>query len=158
MAIRFDTLWPNAMKGFWRSPLLGSGYGMLTKGEAMTVFTEADSTDNNYLRTLGETGILGFVTFYGAIVWTGWQAGRSVMRKYGQEQWLQLGFVGATLGVLINALYIDVFAASKVAFTFWMMYGLYWATQTADVQVDDERMKLTTQPGKSKQKKNAKKK
>jgi len=61
-AIRFDALWPRAWAGFMANPLLGSGYSSLTK-ETVQQFTEAESTDNNFLRTLGETGILGFVLF-----------------------------------------------------------------------------------------------
>jgi hypothetical protein len=59
MAIRLDTLWPQALEGFYTNPLLGTGYATLTKSE-IEEFTEADSTDNNFLRTLGETGLLGF--------------------------------------------------------------------------------------------------
>ncbi|HOC07848.1 MAG TPA: O-antigen ligase family protein, partial [Candidatus Woesebacteria bacterium] len=64
LAIRLDELWPNAIRGFMTNPLLGSAYGTLNKKEFYQ-FTEAESTDNNFLRTLGETGLLGFITFYG---------------------------------------------------------------------------------------------
>ena len=127
MAIRFDTLWPNAWRGFLRNPLLGSGYATLTKGESLSVFTEADSTDNNYLRVLGETGILGFVTFYGCIAIALYSACRQLKRIGRDALTYNLAFIGATVGILINALYIDVFAASKVAFTYWMIFGLFWA-------------------------------
>ena len=129
MAIRFDTLWPNAIRGFSRNPLLGSGYGTLTKGESLSVFTEADSTDCNYLRTLGETGLLGFICFYGAVVWAiiiAWQQCRLADNLL---QMINLAYLGAAVGILVNALYIDVFAASKVAFTFWMLTGIFWASQ-----------------------------
>src|SRR3989344_3450887 len=44
-AIRFDALWPMAIKGFAKNPLLGSGYATLNKSN-LTDFTEAESTDN----------------------------------------------------------------------------------------------------------------
>lgn len=129
MAIRFDTLWPNAIKAMMRNPLLGSSYGTINKGEELDVFTEADSTDNNYLRTLGETGLLGFFAFYGAIITTLVIACKNLRRNRGLTLWLSYAFIAATIGILINALYIDVFAASKVAFTFWTLYGIFWASQ-----------------------------
>ena len=35
-----------------------------------------------------------------------------------------IGYVGGTFGLLFNAGLIDVFAASKVAFTFWSLTGV----------------------------------
>jgi hypothetical protein len=35
-----------------------------------------------------------------------------------------VGISGAILGVLINATFIDVFEASKVAFVFWILMGI----------------------------------
>jgi hypothetical protein len=32
-----------------------------------------------------------------------------------------LAFIAASIGLLINATYIDVFASSKVAFTYWAL-------------------------------------
>ncbi len=123
MGIRLDTLWPQAVKGLARSLPVGSGYGTLNK-TSNTMFVEADSTDNNFLRTLGETGILGFVLFYGTVIlclrlaWIG----------ANDEKWLpralSIGFIGGTIGLLGNALIIDVFVASKVAFTYWAIAGL----------------------------------
>jgi hypothetical protein len=126
LAIRLDTLWPRALAGFYRNPLLGSGYATLTK-DTIEHFTEAESTDNNFLRTLGETGLLGFLTFYGAVIAALAVAFRLAQFKKPQTEWEQLiaiSFIAATVGLLINAIYIDVFAASKVAFTYWAFAGL----------------------------------
>lgn len=125
MAIRLDTLWPRAIQGFIRNPLFGSGYATLNK-TSFTDFTIADSTDNNFLRTLGETGFLGFITFYGAVISGVVIAIRGIKNK--KNQFLiafSIGYLAATCGLLFNALYIDVFAASKVAFTFWAVTGLF---------------------------------
>lgn len=67
MGIRLDTLWPNALKGFANNPLFGNGYSTLTVVDTPWEYSNADSTDNNYLRTLGETGIVGFIIFYGFV-------------------------------------------------------------------------------------------
>lgn len=122
-AIRFDALWPRAIAGFKRNPLLGSGYSTLTKA-TVAEFTEAESTDNDFLRALGETGLLGFVSFFGIMayaLWRAWQK-RDAFKDpftYG----VITGIAGGTIGLLVNALYIDVFEASKVAFVFWALIG-----------------------------------
>lgn len=127
MAIRLDALWPQAIAGFLKNPLNGSGYATLNK-TAVEQFTEADSTDNNYLRTLGENGLLGFVTFYGAIILGIAVASRLLQEKDPLMVGLAAGYIAGTIGLLLNATYIDVFAASKVAQTFWALTGLVAGT------------------------------
>ncbi len=124
MAIRLDTLWPRAIQGFLSDPLFGKGYATLNK-ESKYQFTEAESTDNNFLRTLGETGLLGFITFYGCCVLVLVYCWRGFKSTDGLERALSVGLFGATLGLLINAIYIDVFASSKVAEMYWGMCGLF---------------------------------
>jgi len=126
LAIRLDTLWPQAIEGFKRNPLVGSGYATLNK-ENPYDFTEADSTDNNFLRTLGETGALGFITFYGAIGLALYYAFQAARSKDEVLQALAIGYIGGTLGLLGNAIYIDVFVASKVAQVFWALTGFLLA-------------------------------
>ncbi len=123
-AIRLDTLWPFAIRGFLRNPLLGSGYSTLTK-YTIEEFTEAESTDNDFLRTLGETGALGFMTFYGTMV----LAIAYLWRRYqktsdGMTYMLALLATAYTVGLMINAVYIDVFVSSKVIQTYWMVIGI----------------------------------
>lgn len=122
-AIRLDELWPNAIKGFLKNPLLGSGYATLNKKEYYE-FTEAESTDNNFLRTLGETGAVGFITFYGSIcVMMIFLYKNQKNNKSKELRVINLAFIAASLGLLVNATYIDVFASSKVAFTYWALSG-----------------------------------
>lgn len=138
LCIRLETLWPKALEAFKHNPLFGTGYATLNK-DTVYQFTEAESTDNNFLRTLGETGLFGFVTFYGAVLATTWYAILSIKRRTQLGYALGIGFIGATLGLLVNAIYIDVFAASKVAFTYWglagLLIGYYWLPQTTLAKV-----------------------
>ncbi len=124
IGIRFDALWPRAIAGFKRNPLLGSGYSTLTKTQ-VEEFTEAESTDNDFLRALGETGILGFLAF-GWILFTVvkvlWRKFLLVKDKVMLA--LMLALIASIVGLLVNALYIDIFEASKVAFFFWATTGL----------------------------------
>lgn len=127
-AIRLDTLWPRALSGWANNPFFGSGYGTLGMLDTNR-FVEADSTDNNYLRTIGETGILGFIIFYGLIIFTALESYKTAQKSTGQLKFLMIGFVGTSIGILMNAIYIDVFAASKVAFHYWILVGLTLSAQ-----------------------------
>lgn len=123
MGIRLDTLWPNALTGLRRNPYLGSSYGNLNK-PALTEFTDSDSTDNNYLRTLGETGLLGFLTFYGLIILLILTLLKVPRAAITPASVFAQALIGGAVGLAFNAVYIDVFAASKVAFVFWLLAGV----------------------------------
>lgn len=126
--IRLDYTWPKAIEGFTRNPLLGSGYSTLTK-KNIEDFTEAESTDNDFLRALGETGLLGFLTFYGVIAVACYQVIVSFKKiKDIFSATVVASLFAATIGLLVNAFYIDVFVASKVAYTFWIMVAILLAT------------------------------
>ena len=122
MGIRLDVLWPQAIAGFKHNPLLGTGYSTLVKSN-VGEFTYAESTDNDYLRMLGETGLLGTLAF-SAILYLLVKMALFNFRQKGEIDLISLGAVGATLGMLITALYIDIFESSKVIYTFWMMFAL----------------------------------
>ena len=128
-AIRLDTLWPNAINGFKFNPLLGKGYATLNK-ESFEHFTEAESTDNNYLRILGETGLLGFITFFAIVVIAIYLAFKFSQADHSDTAVISIGYIGASIGLLVNALYIDVFASSKIAFTYWAITGAVMALYT----------------------------
>lgn len=124
MGIRLDTLWPNALKGLANSPLFGSGFATLSTIDDTSDYSYAESTDNNFLRSLGEIGILGFLVFYGFIGALAYEIIKNYKKRSPLVQAVSIGFLGSILGLLINATYIDVFAASKVAYTFWTFAGV----------------------------------
>lgn len=124
LCIRLETLWPRAIEGFLTNPITGTGYATLTK-ERVDEFTFADSTDNNYLRTLGETGILGFITFYGCIALVLFTAVKYLKDQDVLVSGYSVGLLGGSIGLLLNAIYIDVFVASKVAQSYWALAGLF---------------------------------
>ncbi|PIQ70154.1 hypothetical protein COS55_03680 [Candidatus Shapirobacteria bacterium CG03_land_8_20_14_0_80_40_19] len=112
--IRLKVEWPRAVRAFLKNPLLGTGYSSITL-----------ATDNDYLRLIGESGILGVLAFSLVILEI---AGRIILflkSKAGREEKLLIiGFVGASVGYFLNATFIDVFESSKVAFFFWIMMGV----------------------------------
>ncbi|MFH2085380.1 MAG: hypothetical protein ABII21_01150 [bacterium] len=124
VAIRLDALWPRAMAGFKKNPLLGSGYSTLTKA-TNEEFTVAESTDNDYLRMLGETGLLGTLTFLAiplAFIYFSFQLFRRSQSIL--EKTFTLGLLGAVIALFVNASYIDVFESSKIAYLLWFFGAL----------------------------------
>lgn len=144
--IRFDTLWPRALNGFFRNPILGSGYSTLTK-EKRDEFTEAESTDNDFLRNLGETGVLGVIGFYGPIAIFFIMAIKTLPKTDSLlVTALLFGLMAGTMGLFFNALYIDVFEASKVAFVYWAFMGVGFAA----IRIVNEDAKRTGKMKKNK--------
>lgn len=125
--IRLDVLWPNAVKALKTNPLLGTGYSTLVKTKVWE-FTTAESTDNDYLRLLGETGLLGFISFMAIlfiIIQNLWQA--FIKTHQPLHSALFASGIALTLGLMANAFYIDVFEASKIAYSYWSIIGLMLA-------------------------------
>jgi len=113
-AIRLNVEWPRALRALAKNPLLGTGYSSITL-----------ATDNDYLRLLGETGLVGTVAFLLIVL----RLFEKLIRylKNNQKTWSYLyicGFTGGFLGLLLNATFIDVFEASKVAIIFWTLAGI----------------------------------
>jgi hypothetical protein len=115
-SIRLNVEWPRALRSFYKNPLLGTGYSSITL-----------ATDNDYLRLLGEVGIIGFLAFFlflTRIFSKGILAFPLAKNFKGESLALMAGLSGAIPGVLLNALFIDIFEASKFAVVFWLMIGL----------------------------------
>lgn len=111
---RFQGEWPRTIDAFKRNIFLGSGYGSVSL-----------AVDNNYLRILGESGLFGFASF-AALFLIG---GIFLKKTYSKidspvARSFILGFAAGTFGLLLNATLIDVFEASKIAFSFWLLYGV----------------------------------
>jgi len=113
-SIRLNVEWPRALRAFKKNPLLGTGYSSITL-----------ATDNDYLRALGEVGILGFLSFSLVIL----NLILLIFKNFpfnrfsGATLGYLASFSGALVGVLINAVFIDVFEASKFAIIFWLFSG-----------------------------------
>jgi len=138
--IRLDALWPRAIAGFLRNPLLGSGYSTLVK-EKVWEQTTAESTDNDFLRMLGETGLLGFITFNWIFILSGilfYKAFRKTNNLF--YAGLFASGIGVLIGLIVNASYIDIFESSKVAYTMWSIIGVL--TSLAVLELADSKKVL----------------
>lgn len=113
-SIRTNVEWPRAIRAFMKNPLLGTGYSSITL-----------ATDSDYLRALGETGILGVIS----IVFVFYRVIKKFLSQLPFPKEIDFrtaylaGLIGAIPGLLMNALFIDIFEASKFAIIFWLMIG-----------------------------------
>ncbi|MDO8658571.1 MAG: O-antigen ligase family protein [Candidatus Levybacteria bacterium] len=111
---RFQGEWPKAIELFKRNIIFGGGYSSI--GLAV---------DNNYFRILGEVGLLGFISYFGILLLV-----LIYIKKLLPEvdspviKSFVYGFAAGGLGLALNAIFIDVFEASKVAFVFWLLIGV----------------------------------
>ncbi len=111
--IRLDIEWPRAINAFLKNPLLGTGYSSL-----------GIATDNDFLRSLGEIGLLGTIAFILILV-ACWKKIAKGLRN--DDKWIRFfsaGSLSVIIAFLVNGTFIDVFEASKVASLFWMLLGL----------------------------------
>ncbi|MCH7641119.1 O-antigen ligase family protein [Patescibacteria group bacterium] len=115
-SIRLNVEWPRAIRALSKNPLFGTGYSSITL-----------ATDNDYLRLLGEVGILGFAAF--SLIFL--RVGKLIVKKlplYENFQGIELaymaGMIGGLLGIFMNAVFLDVFEASKFAIVVWLFLGM----------------------------------
>jgi hypothetical protein len=111
---RFQAEWPRNWTAFLFSPIFGTGYSSLTL-----------ATDNDYLRALGETGLVGTLSFLFIFVVLGIFMKNSIPSvKDDVTRGFLFGLAGGVVGLLVNAVLIDVFEASKVAEPLWILLGI----------------------------------
>lgn len=104
--IRLKASWPKAIRALSKNPLLGTGFSSV--GLAI---------DNDYLRQLAETGILGTLAL--GLVYI-----RLAKSWLSSKNKFTLVMTCITVGLLANAIFIDIFEASKIAIIFWLMAGV----------------------------------
>ena len=121
-SIRLNVEWPRALRALSKNPLLGTGYSSITL-----------ATDNDYLRMLGETGIIGFSSFFlilANLLKKLLKYLKTTKIRSDLESVYILSFAGGFMGILINAVFIDVFEASKFAITLWLVLGMLYGKIT----------------------------
>lgn len=111
--IRLNQEWPRAIRAFIKNPFLGTGYSSLGL-----------ATDNDFLRSAGEVGLLGTVAFSLVII----AITKKIWRSYRREtnkliRYCAAGLLAMITAFICNAIFIDVFEASKVAALFWLFCG-----------------------------------
>ena len=102
-----------AFEGFTNRPILGYG---------VTGFA---FMDQQFARTLVETGIIGFATFL-ALIWAVIKAGMHSLRTLTvpEDRGLALGFVAGTFGLLGHALGANTFIIVRIMEPFWFFAAI----------------------------------
>src|SRR6185437_12322800 len=90
---RFQGEWPRDWKAFLGSPIFGTGYSSLTL-----------ASDNDYLRALGETGLVGAISFFFIFIILGIYM-KNIVKSVKDPfvTALLFGLAGGVIGLLINA-------------------------------------------------------
>lgn len=112
-SIRLNLEWPRAITAFEKNPLLGTGYSSLGL-----------ATDNDFLRSLAEVGILGTLAFILVLTEVLKRVFSLLKSESKFVRYFSAGVFSMVIAFLVNGLFIDVFEASKVASLFWMILGL----------------------------------
>jgi len=118
-SIRFDVEWPMSLRSFYKNPLLGTGYSSLGL-----------ATDNDYLRALGETGLLGILAFISVLIVLFRQLKFALVGQEGLNKILVTSALGIFVSFLVTAIFLDVFESSKIAILFWAYMGLALSTKS----------------------------
>lgn len=113
-ATRLNVEWPRAINSFKKNIFIGTGPSSIT-----------EATDNDYLRWLGETGLFGFILFVYIlyIIVSSFITAAKQLPSFITP--LFYAPIFSLFGLLVNASYIDVFEASKIAFMIWFIFGIY---------------------------------
>jgi len=113
-ATRLQIEWPRAIGAFLFDPLFGSGPSSIT-----------EASDNDFLRWLGETGLIGTLAFLAVLYSIFRYIWNAAKKMPPEKKYIYYSFGFGLLALLVNALYVDVFEASKVAYNFWLVAGLF---------------------------------
>jgi O-antigen ligase len=116
-SIRFDVEWPMSLRSFYKNPLLGTGYSSLGL-----------ATDNDYLRALGETGLVGLLAFLSILIALFNKLKNGLKNQEGINKIISISAMGIFVSFLVTAIFLDVFEASKIAILFWAFMGLALST------------------------------
>jgi polysaccharide biosynthesis protein PslJ len=103
-------------------PLLGQGYGTRVTGRSPRANTLI--LDNQWLKTLVETGALGALAYIWLFCRFGRVVGRRAKGDSGEEGWLLTAFAASVLAFSVGMFFYDAFAFIQVTFLLYIMLGL----------------------------------
>jgi hypothetical protein len=117
----------------WQDAFVNVNYNFLWGGGYST---NGNSTDNDYLRHMAEVGIIGLAWFL-LILWDfvrlAWHKYTEILESLAEnylsnfERNYYLFVMGLVVLMLIQSVFIDIFASSKIAFLFWFLMGNFAA-------------------------------
>lgn len=109
--------WADLLDGFIHNPLLGLGLS-----------TTTEAVDGNYIRYIAESGFLGLALWF-LLIFNVVKISKTIKEKNRVLQDGNMDLVASiiqygTIGLLIIAVFIDIFEASKIAMFYWFIVGL----------------------------------
>lgn len=111
--IRLKAEWPKAVRAITKNPVVGTGYSSV--GLAV---------DNDYLRIAAETGLLGLAAFLLIFIrFFKTTLPFIITYKPSLQSAYVLAVTASVASLLMGALFIDIFSASKIAIFTWAMVG-----------------------------------
>ena len=125
-SIRLNVEWPRAVRALKKNPFTGTGYSSITL-----------ATDNDFLRMLGETGLLGFISYF-LVIGSIFVPILKRLPKNGPktlEEHFLIGIFATIPGIMLNMVFIDIMEASKFAILFWLMCGLAYSMTTHEMKL-----------------------
>lgn len=112
-SIRLNIEWPRAIRAFSKNVFLGTGFSSITL-----------ATDNDYLRSMGETGLFGSFALGYVFLYIIWGLINYLKSKKGLHKIFVAGAFAALPGIFVNMIFIDILEASKFAILFWLILGI----------------------------------
>ena len=113
-AARIDA-WAIGFKNWKRSPIIGNG-----------VASPGPVVDNQYTRTLSETGMVGFI-FFCVIIGRIFREAYAISRTLREDKFfygLTCGFIAGAVGILFHSLSAASFIIIRIIEPFWFMAAL----------------------------------
>jgi O-antigen ligase len=124
--------WGQALAMFLQQPIIGNGYG------AFAILYEEDASlvgeytaqfqlgaHSEYLQTLAELGIVGFIAW----MWTifvffryGWRALKRITDTFYRS--IIIGLMGGELALLVHLVVNNLLNGDAIGIPFWLIYGL----------------------------------
>lgn len=116
----------------WQDVLAKTKYKFLTGGGYYSIGLGADS---DYVRHLAEVGVIG-LSIFALILFDFTRLFWRKFYKTADPLWQNLYLWGlvSLVGLAMNAVFIDVFEASKIAFLFWFMMGMLSIDQKSQIK------------------------
>jgi hypothetical protein len=112
---------PMAMKQFRDQPLLGQGFGTR---QPYKEGIQAQILDDQWLKTLLETGVigmLGWLWLYGRFIR---RLGRVARRDHSDEGWLLAAITASVTAFAVGMAFFDAFSFVQVTFVLFILFGL----------------------------------
>jgi polysaccharide biosynthesis protein PslJ len=120
-----------AMDEFVAQPLLGQGYGTRLTGRQRA---NAQILDNQWLKTMLETGVLGVVGWLWLFIRFARRLAPEARRDRGERGWLLVAIAASVTSFAVGMFFYDAFAFVQVTFILYILLGLGVALSSEQVR------------------------